>query len=114
MLTAWSQLQHSPGVTLGLFWELSSWAEEEEEASHRRLYQQAWGPEGEVNPFRIRHNKLQAFHSEVHPAPESGNTEVPQILHSSTYSICTCMCIPSPVTLKPHLSVYYDDYYCIT
>lgn len=51
MLTAWSQLQHSPGVTLGLFWELSSWAEEEEEASHRRLYQQAWGPEGEVEPM---------------------------------------------------------------
>lgn len=51
-----TRLQHSPGVTLGLFWEPSSWAEEEEAASRRRSYQQAWGPEGEVSTCWIRHN----------------------------------------------------------
>lgn len=30
-----------------MFWQLSSWAEEEEEAARRHLYQPVWGPESE-------------------------------------------------------------------
>lgn len=39
-------LRHSRGVTLLAFWELSSWAEEEEEAARRQWYEPVWGSGG--------------------------------------------------------------------
>lgn len=42
------ELQHSHGVTLSAFWDLSSWAEEEEAAARHRRYQALWGAEGEA------------------------------------------------------------------
>lgn len=42
-MITFSKLQHSHGVTL-LFWQLSSGAEEEEEAARHQFYQLVWGP----------------------------------------------------------------------
>lgn len=42
--TMWIKLRHSRGVTLSVFWDLSSWAEEEEEAALRHSCSLVWEP----------------------------------------------------------------------